>query len=129
MESFATARRGPGSSSWSEKQDPSRTFPFRANDNVQTDGPTPAHRGARCHHCPSHTGCRGHGRGHRGQESETWGQCGERRHLAYRECETKSYTGIWTVFPSVISLRVLKMSSLSKASEGNQGVTRFFLLQ
>lgn len=40
--------------------------------------------------------------------------------LAYREWETKSYTGIWTVFPSVISLSVLKMSSLSKASEGNQ---------
>lgn len=38
----------------------------------------------------------------------------------HREWETKSYTGICTVFPSVISLRVLKMSSLSKASEGNQ---------
>lgn len=43
--------------------------------------------------------------------------------LTYREWETKSYTGIWTVFPSVISLSVLKMSSLSKASEGNQTVT------
>lgn len=42
--------------------------------------------------------------------------------LAYREWETKSYTGIWTVFPSVISLSVLKMSSLSKASEGNQTI-------
>lgn len=42
--------------------------------------------------------------------------------LTYREWETKSYTGICTVFPSVISLSVLKMSSLSKASEGNQTV-------
>lgn len=45
--------------------------------------------------------------------------------LTYREWETKSYTGIWTVFPSVISLSVLKMSSLSKASEGNQTVKMF----
>lgn len=42
--------------------------------------------------------------------------------LTYREWETKSYTGICTVFPSVISLSVLKMSSLSKASAGNQTV-------
>lgn len=42
--------------------------------------------------------------------------------LTHREWVTKSYTGICTVFPSMISLRVLKMSSLSKASEGDRTV-------
>lgn len=61
-----------------------------------------------------------------------WGPSGEQQvtipspeQLTYREWETKSYTGIWTVFPSVISLSVLKMSSLSKASEGNQTIKMF----
>lgn len=115
------------------KEDPSRTVPFRANNNVQTvpgsawtDSPTPLPPLPLPDRLQwAWTG----GRGDRGWEPETWGQFGERRRLAYREWETKSYTGIWTVFPWMISLRVLKMSSLSKASGGNQGVTMFLPFQ
>ena len=75
---------------------------------------------------PPQTGCSGHQAAGRGQETGTSEGQQEAspspEQLTYREWETKSYTGIWTVFPSVISLSVLKMSSLSKASEGNQTV-------
>ena len=62
-----------------------------------------------------------------------WARAGEERgqepaqRLTHREWETKSYTGICTVFPSVISLRVLRMSSLSKASEGDQTAKTLFV--
>lgn len=50
-----------------------------------------------------------------------------RERLTHREWVTKSYTGICTVFPLVMSFRVLKMSSLSKASEGDQTVKMVFV--